>query len=90
MDQRLSLITLGVGDVSRAQAFYEALGWHLDGGVDDEADHVAFFQTPGVHRCPMGPGETRHRQRRHRQRRLGRRDPRGRRRVSRGVLPPDD
>jgi catechol 2,3-dioxygenase-like lactoylglutathione lyase family enzyme len=31
MDQRLSLITLGVSDVSRAQAFYEALGWHLDG-----------------------------------------------------------
>ena len=48
MDQRLSLITLGVRDVSRAQAFYEALGWHLDGGVDDETDHVAFFQTPGL------------------------------------------
>ena len=47
MDQRLSLITLGVADVSRARAFYEALGWHLDGGVDDESDHVAFFQTPG-------------------------------------------
>ena len=47
MDQRLSLITLGVDDVSRARAFYEALGWHLDGGVDDESDHVAFFQTPG-------------------------------------------
>ena len=48
MDQRLSLITLGVRDVSRAQAFYEAVGWHLDGGVDDETDHVAFFQTPGL------------------------------------------
>jgi catechol 2,3-dioxygenase-like lactoylglutathione lyase family enzyme len=48
MDQRLSLITLGVGDVSRAQAFYVPLGWHLDGGVDDETDHVAFFQTPGA------------------------------------------
>jgi uncharacterized protein len=48
MDQRLSLITLGVRDVSRAQAFYEALGWHLGGGVDDETDHVAFFQTPGA------------------------------------------
>jgi hypothetical protein len=34
MEQRLSLITLGAGDVSRAQAFYEALGWHLDGGVE--------------------------------------------------------
>ena len=48
MDQRLSLITLGVGDVSHARAFYEALGWHLDGGVDDDTDHVAFFQTPGL------------------------------------------
>jgi uncharacterized protein len=48
MDQRLSLITLGVADVSRAQAFYEALGWRMDGGVDDESDHVVFFQTPGM------------------------------------------
>jgi uncharacterized protein len=48
MDQRLSLITLAVHDVSHAQAFYEALGWHLDGGVDDETDQVAFFQTPGL------------------------------------------
>jgi uncharacterized glyoxalase superfamily protein PhnB len=44
MEQRVSLITLGVSDVSRAQAFYEALGWRMDGGVDDETDHVVFFQ----------------------------------------------
>ena len=48
MEQRLSLITLGVDDVSRAQAFYEALGWRMDGGVDDETDHVAFFQAAGI------------------------------------------
>jgi uncharacterized protein len=48
MEQRLSLVTLGVADVSRAQAFYEAVGWHLDGGVDDETDHVAFFQAGGL------------------------------------------
>jgi uncharacterized protein len=48
VDQRLSLITLGVADVSRAQAFYEALGWHMDGGVDNEEDHVAFFQAGGM------------------------------------------
>jgi uncharacterized protein len=47
MDQRVSLITLGVADVDRAQRFYEELGWNLDGGVNDENDHVAFFQTPG-------------------------------------------
>jgi uncharacterized protein len=44
---RCRIATLGEGDVSRAQAFYEALGWHLDGGVDDETYHVAFFHTPG-------------------------------------------
>jgi uncharacterized protein len=48
MEQRVSLITLGVADVSRAQAFYEALGWRLNGGVDDETDHVAFFQAAGL------------------------------------------
>jgi uncharacterized protein len=44
MKQRLSLITLGVKDVGRAQDFYEALGWQADGGVDDDSDHVVFFQ----------------------------------------------
>ena len=48
MDQRVSLITLGVEDVGAAQRFYEALGWTLGGGVDDESDHVAFFQTPAM------------------------------------------
>ena len=48
MAQRLSLITLGVADVGRAQAFYEALGWRKDGGVDNEQDHVAFFQAGGM------------------------------------------
>jgi catechol 2,3-dioxygenase-like lactoylglutathione lyase family enzyme len=48
MQQRLSLVTLGVGDFERARAFYEALGWHVDGGVDDETDQVAFFQAGGM------------------------------------------
>jgi len=34
MEQRLSLITLGVGDFARARAFYEALGWQVTDGVD--------------------------------------------------------
>ncbi len=41
MEQRLSLITLGVADLSRARAFYEALGWHTNAGPDDD---VVFFQ----------------------------------------------
>ena len=27
MEQRITLITLGVTDLARAKAFYEALGW---------------------------------------------------------------
>jgi catechol 2,3-dioxygenase-like lactoylglutathione lyase family enzyme len=42
MDQRLSLVTLGVADLARARAFYEALGWRC--GNDSEAQGVAFFQ----------------------------------------------
>jgi predicted lactoylglutathione lyase len=45
MDQRLSVITLGVQDLGRARAFYEALGWHSDAGPDDS---VVFFQAPGM------------------------------------------
>jgi predicted lactoylglutathione lyase len=47
LEQRVSVVTLGVADVGRAQAFYEALGWRLDAGVDDETDHIAFFQAGG-------------------------------------------
>ena len=41
MEQRLSLVTLGVSDLSRARAFYEALGWRTGAGPDDD---VVFFQ----------------------------------------------
>jgi uncharacterized protein len=43
MEQRVSLITLGVTDTSRARDFYEALGWS---GVSPDGD-VVFFQTGG-------------------------------------------
>lgn len=48
MQQRISVITLGVADVSRARSFYEALGWRMDWGVEDETDHIAFFQAGGM------------------------------------------
>jgi hypothetical protein len=47
MEQRLSLIPLGVSDVSRAQAFYEKLRWHLEGVVDDEGDQSPSSTPPG-------------------------------------------
>jgi catechol 2,3-dioxygenase-like lactoylglutathione lyase family enzyme len=45
MEQRLSLVTLGVSDVPAARAFYEALGWTCD---TDPALDVAFFQLGGI------------------------------------------
>lgn len=44
MEQRCSLITLGVADIHRARAFYEALGWEGESPDDD----VVFFQLPGM------------------------------------------
>jgi uncharacterized protein len=44
MEQRLSLVTLGVADVAASRAFYERLGWKRTG--DDE--EVAFFQCGGM------------------------------------------
>jgi catechol 2,3-dioxygenase-like lactoylglutathione lyase family enzyme len=49
MEQRLSLVTLGVADVPRARAFYEALGWTAGGGADEGTDkEVVFFQAGGL------------------------------------------
>jgi catechol 2,3-dioxygenase-like lactoylglutathione lyase family enzyme len=46
MDKRVSLITLGVGDLKRAVAFYAALGWQPDNDFAEQ--DVAFFQGPGT------------------------------------------
>ena len=43
---RLSLVTLGVADVARATAFYEALGWPLSSY--SVAGEVSFFATQGA------------------------------------------
>ena len=44
MEQRVSLITLGVRDLDQARTFYESLGWRRTG---DDAD-VVFFQAGGL------------------------------------------
>ncbi len=46
MEQRLSLVTLGVADLGRSVAFYEALGWSVDN--DWREQDVAFFQCGGT------------------------------------------
>jgi len=46
MEQRLTMVTLGVRDLARARAFYEqGLGWTLGGGVEGQ---VAFYQLGGL------------------------------------------
>jgi uncharacterized protein len=45
VEQRVSLITLGVSDLARARAFYENLGWTTGAAP---ADDVAFFQAGGM------------------------------------------
>ncbi len=43
MEQRVSLVTLGVADIHRARAFYERLGWH-----GQEVEETVFFQAGGL------------------------------------------
>ncbi len=45
MEQRVSLITLGVRDLVRARALYEALGWRSGAAPDDD---IVFFQAGGM------------------------------------------
>jgi len=45
MEPRISLVTLGVEDLGRAQRFYEALGWRRSAA--SVAGEVAFYQANG-------------------------------------------
>lgn len=45
MEQRVSVITLGVSDLERSKAFYAALGW--EGKSPPDGD-VVFFQAGGM------------------------------------------
>jgi uncharacterized protein len=43
VEQRISLITLGVADLTRARTFYERLGWQ-----GQEVEETVFFQAGGI------------------------------------------
>jgi predicted lactoylglutathione lyase len=43
MEPRISLVTLGVRDLARAQEFYAALGWY-----GQEVEETVFFQAGGL------------------------------------------
>lgn len=43
MEQRISLVTLGVADLGRARTFYERLGWR-----GQQVEETVFFQAGGL------------------------------------------
>jgi hypothetical protein len=45
MEQRVSLITLGVADLNRSREFYERLGWRRSMA---KAEGIVFFQVGGM------------------------------------------
>jgi uncharacterized protein len=45
MDQRLSIVTLGVAELERSRQFYERLGWRRSLA---KAEGVVFFQAGGI------------------------------------------
>jgi len=45
MEQRVSLITLGVADLRRSREFYEHLGWRRSMA---QTEGIAFFQAGGI------------------------------------------
>lgn len=45
MEQRISMVTLGVRDLERATSFYEALGWKAH---EPANEGVVFFQAGGM------------------------------------------
>lgn len=49
MDQRISLVTLGVTDLARAKLFYNDLGWR-----GQEVEGTVFFQAGGLARVLWG------------------------------------
>jgi predicted lactoylglutathione lyase len=56
MDQRISVVTLGVAEVGRARTFYETLGWKMSFTDGD----IAMFQAGGLivslwSRAKLGP-----------------------------------
>lgn len=46
MDQRLSIVTLGVADLAASKAFYQRLGWSPS--VTASNDEIVFFQLGGI------------------------------------------
>jgi predicted lactoylglutathione lyase len=57
MEPRITLITLGVADLARSRAFYEAIGWQSSSASQAE---VVFFQGNGLALALFGRGSLAH------------------------------
>ena len=57
MKARITVVTLGVGDLDRSVRFYRGLGLHTEGIVGQEFEHgaVAFFDVEGGMRLALWP-----------------------------------
>jgi catechol 2,3-dioxygenase-like lactoylglutathione lyase family enzyme len=80
MQQRVTVITLGVSDLARARRFYEALGWETQAEPNDD---VVFFQT-GDMVLSLWDREAGRGQPRHGHSGMGRRDAGAQPRLTRG------
>jgi len=49
MDQRISVITIGVADLKRSRAFYDALGWKV--ASEDQADQIVAYDLISMTLC---------------------------------------
>jgi predicted lactoylglutathione lyase len=49
MDQRISIITLGVADLKRSRAFYDALGWKV--AAEEQADQIVAYDLINMTLC---------------------------------------
>jgi len=54
VEQRVSVVTLGVADLARARAFYEVLGWTSPSKSEED---VVFFQAGGMVVALWGRGQ---------------------------------
>jgi catechol 2,3-dioxygenase-like lactoylglutathione lyase family enzyme len=49
LDQRLSIITLGVADLKRSRAFYDSLGWKV--ASEEQAENIVAYDLIGMTLC---------------------------------------
>lgn len=48
MDQRISIITLGVRDLKKSRKFYDALGWKMSTNDEEAENIIAYNMSNGV------------------------------------------